>query len=554
MEVRTLRRNVGVTQEKALANICELELDNKHLRAQVANKEDLLKKLEEQEATLKDLRAQMFAGETMRRRMHNIIQELKGNIRVICRVRPLLKHDDETEYRTLDCGADEKTIKLYTGSEKPYSYSFDRTLPPQTTQEGVFEEVSQLVQSALDGYNVCLFSYGQTGSGKTHTMTGGKGKDAGIIPRSVVKILETAAQYNAQGWTYRMEASFSEIYNSKLNDLLDDEAAKDPNSKSLEIKRVDNKTVVPGLTRVPVTSAAALDALMSRAVRNRATATTDMNERSSRSHCIFTLYLHGVNEEQKTELVGTLNLCDLAGSERLDRSGAIGERLKETQAINKSLSCLSDVFQALSKGSAHVPFRNSKLTYLLQDCFAGDGKTMMVVNLSPTMGSTHESLCSLRFASTVSQVHMGTAKKNISKIPGGSANASSSSSSALTYAGDAEDGAEEGGACGSDEEGVANADESFVAPLCTSSSSTSASSAASTPTPTPGSASGTEFKRRPVTTSGPSYMASTSSSSVSSLRKPPVAPLAPGVGRSATASASAGGIPKAAIKPRTFNK
>lgn len=94
-------------------------------------------------------------------------------------------------------------------------------------------------------------------------------------------------------------------------------------------------------------------------------------------------------------------------------------RLKETQAINKSLSCLSDVFQALSKGSAHVPFRNSKLTYLLQDCFAGDGKTLMMVNLSPTCASSHESLCSLRFAATVNQVHMGTARKNISRIGGG---------------------------------------------------------------------------------------------------------------------------------------
>jgi len=178
----------------------------------------------------------------------------------------------------------------------------------------------------------------------------------------VAKILESAQSYNQQGWTYSMEAAFSEIYNDKLIDLLNDNGQ----DCALEIRRENNRTYVPGLTRTAVTSAAALDSLMARANKNRSTATTDMNERSSRSHLIFTLYLHGRNEEQRVELKGTLNLCDLAGSERLDRSKVAGDRLKETQAINKSLSALSDVFIALSKGAPHVPFRNSKLTYFLQ--------------------------------------------------------------------------------------------------------------------------------------------------------------------------------------------
>jgi kinesin family protein C1 len=127
------------------------------------------------------------------------------------------------------------------------------------------------------------------------------------------------------------------------------------------------------------------------------------------------LHLNGYNEESGAQVSGALNLCDLAGSERLDRSGVgnDAQRLRETQAINKSLSCLGDVFTALAQGSGHVPYRNSKLTYLLQDCLSGDGKALMFVNLSPTAASSNESLCSLRFAQRVNQVELGKATKHI---------------------------------------------------------------------------------------------------------------------------------------------
>jgi kinesin family protein C1 len=148
------------------------------------------------------------------------------------------------------------------------------------------------------------------------------------------------------------------------------------------------------------------------AARNRSVAATKMNENSSRSHSVFTLYLTGINSVNRTSLTGSLNLCDLAGSERLSRSGAEGVRMKETQAINKSLSALADVFTALGNRSPHVPFRNSKLTYLLQPCLSGDGKTLMIVNVSPTAGSAHETLCSLRFAAQVNQCELGRPKKS----------------------------------------------------------------------------------------------------------------------------------------------
>merc|ERR1712151_57232 len=154
---------------------------------------------------------------------------------------------------------------------------------------------------------------------------------------------------------------------------------------------------------------------MTKAAKLRAVGGTDMNAVSSRSHSIFALYLSGSNQELNSELRGALHLVDLAGSERLDRSGAVGERLRETQNINRSLSSLADVFAAKAEGRAHVPFRNSKLTHLMEPCLSGHGKTLMAVNVGPEAGNSHETLCSLRFASQVSQCTTGGKPKRSAK-------------------------------------------------------------------------------------------------------------------------------------------
>merc|ERR1719281_2415475 len=132
-----------------------------------------------------------------------------------------------------------------------------------------------------------------------------------------------------------------------------------------------------------------------------------MNAQSSRSHSIFALYITGTNADLNTELHGALHLVDLAGSERLDKSHATGDRLKETQNINRSLSSLVDVFHAKAEGRSHVPYRNSKLTHLMEPCLSGQGKTFMLINVNPQQGETHETLCSLRFARQVAQCNTG---------------------------------------------------------------------------------------------------------------------------------------------------
>jgi len=391
------------------------------------NNEAILKaRIEERDVRIADLESQLVKGEDLRREMHNRIQELRGNVRVFVRTRPFLPGDGNGNASAIDVEPDEEGLLISDPKRQSrLHFGFDKVFPPSAGQDYVFKEVSDFVQSALDGYNVCLFSYGQTGSGKTHTMQGsGNGVMRGIIPRAVEKILSQSKVLQGQKWKFNMTASFLEIYNESLRDLLGSSSKGNIREKErkLAIKRnAEGKSYVDGLSKIPIDTENSelgmeqLDRVMACAARSRSVAKTKMNSQSSRSHSVFMLHLQGYNEDSGTVVDGSLNLCDLAGSERLDRSGASADikRLKETQAINKSLSCLADVFNALGNGSSHVPFRNSKLTYLLQDCLSGDGKALMFVNLSPTVTSSHESLCSLRFAQRVNQVELGKPIKHV---------------------------------------------------------------------------------------------------------------------------------------------
>ncbi|KAG6867872.1 hypothetical protein C0993_009946 [Termitomyces sp. T159_Od127] len=402
---------------------------------------ELTAKLEDAERLVEEKKKEIREGEFVRRKLHNMVLELKGNIRVFCRVRPVLPSDsDEVANMRFPDQRENKEIVLESSSESAmgqerrevYNFAFDKVFEPSATQADVFEEISMLAQSCTDGYNVCIFAYGQTGSGKSFTMEGGPTEQtAGMIPRAVEQVFRVTEDMKSKGWTYTLEGQFLEIYNETINDLL---GSHDFDKKKHEIKH-DPKTGTTRVTDITVlalASPAHVRTLLAQAQRRRSVAATLVNERSSRSHSVFTLRIRGVSTAGET-CEGCLNLVDLAGSERLNVSfgpgyvgaGAAGgiqvekERVKETQNINKSLSALGDVIAALGeKGSGgagaegkHVPYRNSKLTYLLQNSLVGNSKTLMFLNLSPLAAHLNESLTSLRFATKVNHTNIGTAKK-----------------------------------------------------------------------------------------------------------------------------------------------
>ncbi|CAO3686810.1 unnamed protein product [Umbelopsis vinacea] len=436
---KTENSKLRTTISENSAAVLTMESNTRNLKLKLENTETALKdrertierltaELNAAKITVADVEDKLLEEEKNRRRLHNTIQELKGNIRVFCRIRPVLDAERKTAVSTTDMaypGKEKNQLELIdtsttsngTTTSKSYPFTFDRVFQPTATQNDCFEEISHLVQSALDGYNVCIFAYGQTGSGKTYTMEGIRGaseEESGMIPKTVRQIYKTAEKLKSKNWTYEMEGQFLQIYNETIHDLLGNPT--DFGKLKHEIKHEKNgNTIVTDMTTVLLDSPAKVTNLLKKASQNRAVGATNINERSSRSHSVFTLRLNGKNSITGEVTTGVLNLIDLAGSERLSASGSTGDRLKETQAINKSLSSLGDVIYALanSKEGSHIPYRNSKLTYLLQNSLGGNSKTLMFVNISPLLTHFNETLCSLRFATKVNSCQIGTAKKNI---------------------------------------------------------------------------------------------------------------------------------------------
>ncbi|GFY61157.1 carboxy-terminal kinesin 2 [Trichonephila inaurata madagascariensis] len=362
-----------------------LKEEIKQLTKMKADKEN------ENERLLKNianLESKLLAEESARRKLHNVIQELKGNIRVFCRMRPALSEELKNGIQLASITtADNKIIEVNQmgdvgmndsgKAQKKYEFSFDAVFPPSASQQEIFEEISQLVQSAIDEYNVCIFAYGQTGSGKTYTMEGPENiidfsapldheSHLGMIPRSVKKIFKCLRDLEPRGWKYRVETFFLEIYNERIQDLLNSDSVSG-NAKCEIIKSggKGNDCLLSNVTTSTVSCAEDVYNLLKKARINRAVAATKCNEYSSRSHYVFQLKIYGENSLTDEKCEGILNLVDLAGSERIKDSGSAGDRLTEAKAINKSLSNLGKVIMSLSKKENHVPYRYSKLTHLL---------------------------------------------------------------------------------------------------------------------------------------------------------------------------------------------
>mmetsp|Transcript_447 Transcript_447/g.1069 ORF Transcript_447/g.1069 Transcript_447/m.1069 type:complete len:893 (+) Transcript_447:493-3171(+) len=345
-----------------------------------------------------------------RRRLFNMVQELRGNIRVLCRVRPAL---DFEENDVIVRFPEDGTVELKNSKGREKSWEFDHVFKSNADNAKVFEQVSDLCTSILDGYNVCIFAYGQTGSGKTHTMEGPEG-DRGVNFRALDRLFTNMRERNEGGeWEYEVQVSLLEIYNEQIRDLLTDKKQQQQ-TKKLEVKAGPHGMHVPGLTMVTVNDHSQVLKLMKLGKKNRSVACTDMNSHSSRSHSMLSTYIFARNTITGEEARGKLHLIDLAGSERISKSGVQGARLTEATNINKSLSALGDVIQARANKQGHVPYRNSTLTYLLQDSLSQDSKTLMFVQVSPVRTNAEESFCSLNFAARARTVELGKAAKHTS--------------------------------------------------------------------------------------------------------------------------------------------
>ncbi|CAB1109002.1 unnamed protein product [Ectocarpus sp. CCAP 1310/34] len=371
------------------------------------------------------------------------IRALRGNIEVICRIRPPTA--DETASgvpMALEAlGEGEIGVKTSSrhggggGASSWRSFALDKALGPSTTQEEVFRQVEPLALSAADGMNACIFAYGQTGSGKTHTMIGDAkgGEMAGISYRTMNKLFQVLElrQRQQPDYVFTVKVAMLEIYNEDVRDLLSDplpsgsggvggggssstggDGAVD--GSKLEIRRdQDGMVQVPGLTQVEVTSAKEVLTLLERGGGARAVAATGVHDDSSRSHSVLLAEVACRAGPDALPATGRLFLVDLAGSERIKVSGVTGVGLREATNINSSLSALGDVMQALDQKQKHVPYRNSKLTFLLQDALGGNSRTAMVVTVCPTTLNVDETLFALQFATRARNISLGPAHKNV---------------------------------------------------------------------------------------------------------------------------------------------
>ncbi len=342
---------------------------------------------------------------------------LIGNIRTFVRVRPALPGELDTKTvkkctgqqedgifkfsgnnggsqgsMTSKYGCDDPTKNLVSVEEpwkdrgglsqrrKKWTFGFDQVFEPSANQEDVWEATEPLVQCAVDGFNVTIFAYGQIGSGKTYTMLGDGNTthgSTGIISRAVHKLFKSKKEIEelSRGQkSVSLAVEMLEIYNENVRDLI--ASNKDADFQESSLKVIGGEAV--GSIRQPVGSEVEVFNILKTTEQRRCVKATQSNATSSRSHLLFSILFNVTSEDGTSKQVGKLNVCDLAGSERLSKSGATGSILKETQHINLSLSTLSNVIEKLQSGDKNVPFRDSKLTSLLQNSLEGNSKTLCI--------------------------------------------------------------------------------------------------------------------------------------------------------------------------------
>ncbi|CAL1586481.1 unnamed protein product [Knipowitschia caucasica] len=475
---------VYVTFATELEEQSKILLDKVSKGSAVDDVQNLQARVTELERSLEEEREQWKKERQRRKELHNTLVELRGNIRVHCRVRPVLPFDHlqpstsgsghAPVEEVIQAVSDDTVIvnSNKTGAQSKI-FEFERVHAAEDSQDAVFEEVKPLIRSLLDGYNVCVMAYGQSGSGKTHTMLGPaellsgtqqeeqQEAQQGVVPKAAAHVFRLISERPTEGHT--VEVSVREIYNNEVFDLLSQDEHGGGGQRRDIVTTSSGEIQVPGLTYEPVSSAAEVMHFVTKGSTLRAHCPTRIHSDSSRSHLIVTMTLSSKSpnalalahrlQSAKKDLLSSnrkqywspqcrranplderllspapspcrspspcpsprpcsphsfrtkLQLVDLAGSECVGLSGVSGPALWEVSCINRSLCALSDVLGALAEHRPHIPYRNCKLTHLLQDAIGGDAKLLLMLCVSPTQHFVAETLQSLGLGSRARQVH-----------------------------------------------------------------------------------------------------------------------------------------------------
>ena len=325
-----------------------------------------------------------------------------ANVNVICRFRPMNELEKTTGNEQVCMFTSPTSLQFNSTREKNrYRFNFDRIFPPSSTQQDIYSfGVKGIIDSVLDGYNGTVLAYGQTGSGKTYTMQGEIGSESsmGLIPRMISHVFNFIHEQDST--EFMIKVSMIEIYQEKIRDLLDISRV------NLPIREDTIKGIyVDGCSERYVGCPQDVLAALELGSNNRAQAATNMNEHSSRSHSIFILTINQTNKKEGFSKIGKLYLVDLAGSEKISKTGATGHTLEEAKIINKSLTTLGRVINNLTDGkSQHIPYRESKLTRVLQESLGGNSKTCLIITCSPSIYNESETLSTLRFGERAKKI------------------------------------------------------------------------------------------------------------------------------------------------------
>ena len=342
-----------------------------------------------------NLQNQLEIEKFLRQKIHNRYMFLRGNLRVMCRLRPFIS-SEIINNKLPDLIKINNDSILINENGNLKSFEFDYIFNKNSTQQNVYEECSLLIQSMFNGNNICIIAYGQTCTGKTYTIQGPDNNNPGIVINAAKEIFDLISKNN--NVNVRLTLTIIEIYKEQIFNLLDE------NLPNLNIYESNGNLMIPDLMPVSINNLDEAQKLFNLASKFRHIGNNDFNERSSRSHCIFTFKLKITNNNNKITR-STLNIIDLAGSERISKSNLKDENIKkEAININLSLHALSTVLNSIANKASHIPYRDSKLTHYLKESLNENYNILLILHISPNIKDLPESISTLQFGTRIVKI------------------------------------------------------------------------------------------------------------------------------------------------------